>query len=240
MDLPSLDYEIAAGRNDGLIIAGIDEVGRGPLAGPVVACAVILPADISLLPAGITDSKKLTAKRREKLAPLLREICTYTLGEASVAEIDAHNILQATFIAMRRALDGLPIRPDFALIDGNQLPKGLACPARTLVEGDAKCLSIAAASIIAKVERDRLMQQLDKEFPGYGWASNAGYGSAGHLSALKELGPTPHHRRSFSPVKSCFIRLGSMQKQPDTGTLEAEASQGIDIYEYVFNRFHFW
>lgn len=197
---PTFEYEIAAGRNDGLIVCGIDEVGRGPLAGPVMACAVILPANISLLPAGITDSKKLTARKREKLAPLLRGLCTYSIGEASVAEIDTHNILQATFIAMRRALDGLSRRPDFALIDGNQLPKGLACPTRTLVEGDARCLSIAAASIIAKVARDELMQKLDTEYPGYGWASNAGYGSATHMAALASLGPTPHHRRSFAPV----------------------------------------
>lgn len=198
--LPDLSYEIAAGRDEGLIVCGIDEVGRGPLAGPVMACAVILPADVSRLPAGLTDSKKLTAKKREALTPVLRSLCTYSLGEASVEEIDTLNILQATFLAMRRAVAGLAVAPGFALIDGNQLPKGLPCPARTIVEGDAKCLSIAAASVIAKVERDRLMQQLDTKYPGYGWYSNAGYGSAAHLQALQQLGITPHHRRSFAPV----------------------------------------
>lgn len=200
MSVPDLAHETAAGRNDGLVVAGVDEVGRGPLAGPVVACAVVLPQDVSRLPDGITDSKKLTARKREVLAPLLRECCSYALGEASVAEIDELNILEATFLAMRRALAALPIKPDIALIDGNRAPKGLLCPARTIVGGDAACLSIAAASIIAKVERDHLMQQLDHEWPDYGWASNAGYGAPVHLEALERLGATPHHRLSFAPV----------------------------------------
>lgn len=199
---PDLSYEIAAGRDDGVVIAGVDEVGRGPLAGPVIACAVILPHDLSRLPAGITDSKKLTAKKRAALAPLLRDICIYSLGEASVAEIDDVNILQATFLAMRRAIKGLTSQPGFVLIDGNQTPKGLHCPARTIVEGDAKCLSIAAASIIAKVARDGLMEQLDTQHPGYGWSSNAGYGSQQHIAALDALGVTPHHRRSFAPIRN--------------------------------------
>lgn len=198
---PDLSYELAAGRDRGRVIAGVDEVGRGPLAGPVIACAVILPHDLNLLPAGITDSKKLTARKRAALAPMLREICTYSLGEASVAEIDEINILQATFLAMSRALAGLKLQPHFALIDGNRAPKALSCPARTIVEGDSKCLSIAAASIIAKVARDELMGQLDLQHPGYGWASNAGYGSASHLAALATLGVTEHHRRSFAPVR---------------------------------------
>ncbi len=194
-----LSAELATGRGDGLRIAGIDEVGRGPLAGPVVACAVVLPADLSALPAGITDSKKLTAKKREALAPHLRQLCQLGIGQASVAEIDEMNILQATFLAMRRALAAVG-GADHALIDGLHVPKGLPCPSTPIVEGDAKVLSIGAASIIAKVERDALMKQLAQDYPGYGWESNAGYGSAGHLAALAQLGVTPHHRRSFSPV----------------------------------------
>jgi ribonuclease HII len=189
-----------------MTICGIDEVGRGPLAGPVLACAVVLPDNLSLLPKGITDSKKLTAKRRDVLAPRLRDVCRYGLGWASVAEIDEHNILQATFMAMRRALDALlktgPVT--FALIDGNKVPPNLTCPARAIIQGDAKELAIGAASIIAKVERDTLMQQLAVEFPGYGWESNAGYGSATHLAALRSLGVTPHHRRSFAPVAAAL------------------------------------
>lgn len=185
-----------------MITCGIDEVGRGPLAGPVLACAVVLPTDLTLLPAGITDSKKLTAKKRESLAPQLRAVCRFGLGQASVAEIDEINILQATFLAMRRALAALqesgPV--EFALIDGNMVPPGLPCPARAIIEGDAKELAIGAASIIAKVERDAVMKQLAAEYPGYGWESNAGYGSAAHLSALREQGVTPHHRKSFAPV----------------------------------------
>lgn len=200
MNIPSVDFELSHGRATGQLVVGLDEVGRGPLAGPVMACAVILPDDLSLIPAGITDSKKLTAKKREAYAPLLRQHCRWALGEASVAEIDSLNILQATFLAMRRAVDGLGITPDHALVDGLHVPKGLPCPGTPLVEGDSKSLSIAAASIIAKVARDSLMQELDRQYPGYGWASNAGYGSAGHMAALKTLGVTPHHRRSFAPV----------------------------------------
>lgn len=202
--LPDLTYEIAAGRTDGVVVAGVDEVGRGPLAGPVIACAVILPQDVSLLPPGLTDSKKLTARKREALAPVLSALCTYSLGEASVAEIDEINILQATFLAMRRAIAGLAHPPGFLLIDGNQMPKGLPCPARTIVAGDARCLSIAAASVIAKVARDDLMTRLDRIYPGYGWSSNAGYGSSQHLQALRALGVTEHHRRTFAPVAKCI------------------------------------
>lgn len=204
---PDLSHEDAAGRASGVLVAGMDEVGRGPLAGPVVACAAILPDDLARLPAGITDSKKLTAKKREALAPLLREVCSFSLGVASVEEIDRINILQATFLAMRRALEGLSSTPGFVLIDGNQLPRGLPCPARTIVQGDSKCLSIAAASIIAKVARDAMMRELDLLHPGYGWASNAGYGAPVHLQALARLGPPPHHRRSFAPVRDAEIQL---------------------------------
>ena len=197
-----LALETEYGRSRGLRVAGVDEVGRGPLAGPVVACAVILPDDISRLPAGITDSKALSAKKREWLAPQLQEVCRYGLGYASVEEIDQINILQATFLAMQRALTALG-GADFALVDGNQLPKDknlFGCPARTIVGGDAKVLSISAASVIAKVERDTYMKRIALDHPAYGWASNAGYGSAAHMAALKEHGVTEHHRRSFAPV----------------------------------------
>jgi ribonuclease HII len=206
---PDLSHEDAAGRKQGILIAGVDEVGRGPLAGPVIACAVILPDDVSLIPAGITDSKKLTAKRRAALLPHLKAVCTYGLGQASVAEIDSLNILQATFLAMRRALAALPTQPGFALIDGNHTPPGLLCPARPLVKGDSLSLSIAAASIIAKETRDALMRELDLRYPGYDWASNAGYGSARHMVALNRLGPTEHHRMSFSPVREAAQRLST-------------------------------
>lgn len=199
MTAPDLTFELQHGRARGLRVAGIDEVGRGPLAGPVVACAVILPAELSGLPPGITDSKKLTEKKRTTLAPILRAVCAFGLGQASVAEIDELNILQATFLAMRRALAAIG-GADFALIDGPHVPKGLDCPASAVVEGDAKVLSIAAASIIAKVERDGLMARLAIEYPGYDWENNAGYGSAGHLAAVQQLGVTPYHRRSFAPV----------------------------------------
>ena len=198
---PLLPFETKHGRSQGRLIVGLDEVGRGPLAGPVVACAVILPDDLSTLPEGITDSKKLSAKKREALAPVLRAQCRFAMGQASVEEIDRINILQATFLAMRRAIEGLGVVPDFALIDGPFIPPQLPCPGEAIVEGDSKSLSIAAASIIAKVERDALMVKLDQDYPGYGWASNAGYGAAKHLSALRELGVTPHHRQSFSPVR---------------------------------------
>lgn len=197
---PTLDYEQKAGRDRGLPVAGVDEVGRGPLAGPVIACAVILPADLSLLPPGITDSKKLSEKKREAFSLILKSCCTYALGTASPTEIDEINILQATFLAMRRAVAALPLAPAHLLIDGPYVPKILPCPATPVVEGDAKVLSIAAASIIAKVARDAEMKQLALTYPGYGWERNAGYGAPAHLAALRTLGVTPQHRRSFAPV----------------------------------------
>lgn len=183
-------------------VAGLDEVGRGPLAGPVVACAVII--DRETIPpnilAALDDSKKLSASKREQLYEALALTTRYALGQASVLEIDEINILQASLLAMRRALDGLPVRPSAALVDGNRDP-GLSCPTECLIKGDSKSLSVAAASIIAKVTRDRQMADLAKSFPGYGWETNAGYGSKAHLAALQKLGPTKHHRKSFSPVK---------------------------------------
>ena len=196
--MPDYSFETAAAQRGLIHIAGVDEVGRGPLAGPVTAAAVILdPANI---PPGLRDSKKLTQKRREALFQPILDSAICSIASASVAEIDQINILQATYLAMRRALNGLPTRPDHALIDGNRLPPDLPCTAEAIVKGDDRSLSIAAASIIAKVSRDRLMVDLAQQFPGYGWDTNAGYGTARHIAALKQLGVTPHHRVSFKPV----------------------------------------
>jgi ribonuclease HII len=199
LPLPDLEFENA---HKGLV-AGVDEAGRGPWAGPVVAAAVIL--DTKNIPEGINDSKKLSAKRREALYDPIFANAHVAVGLASVAEIDDLNILGATMLAMRRALRGLfdcdKAGPDYALIDGNQLPLELPCPAETLVKGDARSLSIAAASIIAKVSRDRLMADLDSHFPGYGWKKNQGYGTAQHSEALQHLGVTIHHRTSFAPIQ---------------------------------------
>ncbi|MEM9684264.1 MAG: ribonuclease HII [Pseudomonadota bacterium] len=182
-------------------VAGIDEVGRGPLAGPVVAAAVVLtPASAARLSAlGLTDSKKLSRRRREDLFVVITEHCEVAVGDASVAEIDAINILHASLLAMRRAYAGLSCRPTSALVDGNRDPN-LGCATQTVVKGDSRSLSIAAASVVAKVTRDRLMSRLNELHPGYGWDRNAGYGTAEHLAALGSIGVTPYHRRSFAPV----------------------------------------
>lgn len=201
---PDHSLETAARARGALRIAGVDEVGRGPLAGPVTAAAVILnPANI---PAGLADSKTLTAARRQALAAALRRVAQVSVAHASVAEIDALNILGATHLAMRRAVAGLPEPPDHLLIDGNRLPRDLPCPAQAVVRGDARCLSIAAASILAKVERDALMVALAQQHPGYGWDRNAGYPTPEHLAALRRLGVTPAHRRSFAPVHNILYQ----------------------------------
>jgi ribonuclease HII len=182
-----------------LLVCGVDEVGRGPLAGPVVAAAVILdparPID------GLADSKNLTERRREALFLQIcdRALC-WSLGRAEVAEIDAINILQASLLAMRRAVEGLTIGPQLALVDGNRLPE-LACSARAIVGGDASEPCISAASIVAKVVRDREMVALDAQYPGYGLARHKGYPTRVHIQALSELGVTAIHRRSFGPVR---------------------------------------
>ena len=179
-------------------VAGVDEVGRGPLAGPVYAAAVIL--DSKRLPAGLDDSKKMSEARREKaFDAIMSSALAVGIGVASVEEIDRINILAATMLAMRRAVDRLSVAPLHALIDGNKVP-ALPCPADAIVKGDSKVLSIAAASIIAKVTRDRVMSELDLAFPGYGWARNKGYGTADHMQALARLGPSVHHRTSFAPI----------------------------------------
>jgi ribonuclease HII len=179
-------------------VCGIDEVGRGSWAGPVVAAAVIL--DLAAIPDGIDDSKRLTPQRRDELATALRGCAVVGIGSASVAEIEAMNILQASFLAMRRAVAGLGLRPALALVDGHLQPPGLPCPARPIVGGDGLALSIAAASIVAKVARDRMMVALSQQFPGYGWETNMGYGTRGHAEGIGRLGVSPHHRRSFRPI----------------------------------------
>ena len=185
------------------LVFGVDEVGRGPLAGQVVAAAACLFRDS--VPVGLGDSKKVPEKRRESIAAGLENVA---IAEASVAEIDTLNILRASHLAMVRAVNDLAAKlgpPAMVLVDGNLLP-GLAFPARAIVKGDASVACIAAAAIAAKVARDAQMRALDLAFPGYGWASNKGYGSAAHLEALRRLGPTPHHRRSFAPVRACFSK----------------------------------
>jgi ribonuclease HII len=200
---PSFDLEQ---KLSGLV-AGFDEVGRGPWAGPVVAAAVILNPDA--LPKGINDSKKLSARRREALFDEITATAHVGLGEASVEEIDEINILQASLLAMRRALQNLPVKPDFALVDGNRDP-GLKIPTQCIVKGDSLSFSIAAASIIAKVSRDRMMKKLAEIYPQYGWERNAGYGTAEHIKALKLVGITPHHRKSFAPIRESISQDSSI------------------------------
>ncbi|MDY7218702.1 ribonuclease HII [Denitrificimonas sp. JX-1] len=183
-------------------IAGVDEVGRGPLCGPVVTAAVILDP---LRPiAGLNDSKRLTEKTREALFDEIQEkALAWCIARADVEEIDRLNILQATMLAMQRAVEGLSIRPDLALIDGNRCPK-LSMPSEAVVQGDGLIAQISAASILAKVSRDREMVELDAIYPGYGIAKHKGYPTPAHLKALQELGPTPIYRRSFAPVRRFF------------------------------------
>ena len=179
-------------------VAGVDEAGRGPWAGPVVAAAVVL--DRVAVPEGLDDSKKLTSRRRNELFDLVMATARVGVGIGSVEEIDRLNIARANDLAMERAVAALPVIPGFLLIDGRWVPRGLDLPARAVVRGDSLSLSIAAASIIAKVTRDRIMADLDAAYPGYGWATNQGYGTAAHAEALARLGVTPHHRRSFRPI----------------------------------------
>ena len=184
------------------LLAGVDEAGRGPLAGPVVAAAVILDPRQPI--AGLADSKRLSPKRRERLHDLICEhaLCC-SVAEASVEEIDRLNILHATMLAMQRAVAGLRLPPRIVLVDGNRLPQ-LDVPAEAVVRGDALVPAISAASIVAKVRRDRLCQQLEEQYPDYGFAAHKGYGTAAHLAALRRLGPCPQHRRSFAPVAAAL------------------------------------
>lgn len=201
--VPNFTHETALGTR----VAGVDEAGRGPLAGPVSAAAVVLdPAD---LPLGLNDSKALTAARRAALFDQIHARAKVSLAWASVEEIDRLNIRAASLLAMRRAVEGLGFVPDAALIDGNACPDGLPCRGVTLVKGDALSLSVAAASIIAKVARDRVMAELAAAFPGYGWEVNQGYPTASHRAALLDLGVTPHHRRTFRPVHNILLSQAS-------------------------------
>jgi ribonuclease HII len=204
--MPDWSYERAAGIDEGRLVCGVDEVGRGPLAGPVIACAVILdPARLPMaLERSLDDSKKLSAAAREEIAARLQEIAIFALAGASPAEIDQVNILKATHLAMRRAVEGLAVAPMHALIDGNR-PPVLPCPGTAIVKGDQKSLSIAAASILAKVERDKIMSQLATVHTVYGWERNAGYPTAEHLAAIRTHGITPQHRRSFRPVSENIL-----------------------------------
>jgi ribonuclease HII len=201
---PDFTLEMAARAQGFARIAGVDEVGRGPLAGPVTAAAVVL--DPGNIPPGLNDSKKLTARARATLAQLIWQSADVCVAHASVAEIDEHNILRASHLAMERAIAGLAHPAHYILIDGNMVPRGLTTPAQSVVKGDARSLSIAAASIVAKIARDTLMVDLAQQFPGYGWETNMGYGAKKHLSALKTLGVTPHHRRSFRPIHNILYQ----------------------------------
>lgn len=179
-------------------VAGMDEAGRGPWAGPVVAAAVIL--DRASFPEGLNDSKMLTQKKREGLFDLIKASAMVGVGIGTVAEIDQINIARANDLAMERAIGALPVTPAFVLIDGNWVPRGLSTAARAIPKGDGLSLSIAAASIIAKVTRDRIMADLARAHPDYGWETNKGYGTQAHRTALQAMGVTPHHRRSFKPI----------------------------------------
>lgn len=178
-------------------VAGVDEVGRGPLAGPVVAAAVIV--DMDNIPEGINDSKKLSKKNRLKISNEIKKYSTYCIAEASVKEIDKINILQASLLAMKRAIEGLPKKPLTVLVDGKFKPK-IDFPTHSIIKGDTLSLSIAASSIIAKVHRDNLMTDFSKKYPEYLWEKNAGYGTKEHLLAIKKCGITPIHRKSFKPI----------------------------------------
>lgn len=208
-----LRYERQAWSAGSRRVAGVDEAGRGPLAGPVVAAAVVFPADFleaesgrSL--AGLTDSKQLSESRRAHFFSLLMGLPAVLIGvgEADVGEIDRLNILRATHLAMARALSRIVPLPEHALVDGRPVP-GLPCPSTAIVNGDGLSLSIAAASVVAKVTRDRLMAELDREFPQYGFARHKGYGTPEHLEALRKHGPTKHHRKSFEPVYQMNLDL---------------------------------
>jgi ribonuclease HII len=196
MNQAGLDFS-----SDARIIAGVDEVGRGPLAGDVVTAAVILDPSKPIV--GLNDSKKLTAKNRVALAEEIKEkALSFCIARASVEEIDTLNILQATLLAMTRAVQGLSIQPEFCQIDGNKIPKGLPCPAEAIVKGDGKIAEISAASIIAKVARDQEMIELHERHPNYGFNQHKGYGTAKHLAAIKQYGVIDEHRRSFAPVRN--------------------------------------
>ncbi|MCW3835109.1 ribonuclease HII [Sphingomonas canadensis] len=203
--MPDLAYETRYAALHNGPVAGVDEAGRGPLAGPVVAAAVVLDPD--RIPGGIDDSKALSGKKRAAIHRELLACATVGVGIASVEEIDSLNILWASMLAMERAVAALNLRPAFVLVDGNRCPRWSHASA-PVIGGDALCLSIAAASIVAKEHRDRMMEELDALYPAYGWRSNKGYAAQVHRDALRAHGPTPHHRRSFAPVAQAELNLG--------------------------------
>jgi len=194
--MPDFEIETAAKADGYKFVCGVDEAGRGPLAGPVCAAAVILPEGCEI--EDLNDSKKLTEKKREALYDVIKEKATaYCIAFASVEEIEEFNILEATFIAMNRAIDGLDIKADYALIDGNRVPKGIKLPCETVIKGDAKSASIAAASVLAKVTRDRLLLEYDKQYPEYNFKKHKGYGTKEHTDLILKHGICPIHRPSF-------------------------------------------
>ena len=194
--MPDLSFELNANKNGYKFVCGVDEAGRGPLAGPVCAAAVILPENCVI--EGLDDSKKLTEKKREALFDIIIEkSVSYCIAYGSLEEIEEYNILNATYLAMNRAIQGLQSPADYALIDGNRVPTNIKVPCETIVKGDAKSMSIAAASILAKVSRDRLLLDYDKEYPEYQFAKHKGYGTKLHTDLIKKYGPCPIHRLSF-------------------------------------------
>ncbi len=199
--MPDFTYEMQARANGFKLVCGVDEAGRGPLAGPVCAAAVILPDNCEI--EGLNDSKKLTEKKREALFDVIIEkAVAYSVAYGTLEEIEEYNILNATYLAMNRAIDTLKISADYALIDGNRIPTDIKVPCETVVKGDAKSCSIAAASILAKVTRDRLLSEYAKQYPEYGFEKHKGYGTAAHYEAIKKHGILPIHRKSF--LKSFF------------------------------------
>jgi len=194
--MPDFELEKAARRGGFNMICGVDEAGRGPLAGPVCAAAVILPEDTVI--EGLNDSKKISEKKREQLFEIIKEkAVAYAIAFGTVEEIEEFNILEATFIAMNRAIEGLSVKAEHALIDGNKEPRGAKIPCTPIVKGDAKSMSIAAASILAKVSRDRVMEEMDAMYPQYNFKKHKGYPTDLHRDLVKEYGPSPVHRRTF-------------------------------------------
>ena len=194
--MPDYEFEKAAVNSGFSCICGVDEAGRGPLAGPVCAAAVILPEGAAI--EGLDDSKKLTEKKREKLYDIIKETAVaYSVAYGTLEEIETVNILEATYLAMNRAIEGLSVKPDFALIDGNRVPRGIKIPCETIVKGDSKSMSVAAASVLAKVTRDRLMLEYDKKYPEYNFKKHKGYGTKEHTELIKQYGPCEIHRLSF-------------------------------------------
>ena len=194
--MPDYEFEKAAVNSGFSCICGVDEAGRGPLAGPVCAAAVILPAGAVI--EGLDDSKKLTEKKRERLYDIIKQTAVaYSVAYGTLEEIETVNILEATYLAMNRAIEGLNVKPDFALIDGNRVPRGIKIPCDTIVKGDSKSMSVAAASVLAKVTRDRLMLEYDKKYPEYNFKKHKGYGTKEHTELIKQYGPCEIHRLSF-------------------------------------------